>query len=130
LLAFAPVVLALIAIVVILLVQYWRRIVDRSLTAHFRAAESIAEGYLPPQWAKEIEQHLRRRRWQRGLRPGRMQTGTALALDKLDKLTRFFAASSFFADAEAKTLLLDTLNSTRHHWEQMSWEQLRRTVPP
>jgi hypothetical protein len=135
-LAFVPVAVPLFAIIVLfvlviaLLVQYWRHMVTNSLTAHFRAAECISEGHLPPQWVKEIERHLRFWRWQRGLQPASIEAGTALAIDKLDRLKQFFATSTVFADAEAKTILMEELDSTRRRWEQMSWEQLRETVPP
>jgi hypothetical protein len=123
-------VLIIFGIAVALLLPYSRRVIDSSLTSHFRAAESISEGHLPAQWAEQIDRRLR---WQRLLPASvarQRPDGTALALAKLEKLSKFFSANSFFENAETKAMLLEELETARRHWETMSWEELRNTVPP
>jgi len=122
LLPLALLVLSLFVIMVTLLILYWRRMIDGALTAHFRAAERISEGYLPEEWARQINRQLTYSRLP--LLSRRKLSGTALALKKIDKLRRFFENSPFFEDEAAKNVLLDQLNLTRQCWERMSWEEL------
>jgi hypothetical protein len=51
-------------------------------------------------------------------------TGIEMALDKLDKLYRFFENGPFYENAEARGLLLKQLQETRGRWEKMTWEEL------
>lgn len=51
-------------------------------------------------------------------------TGIELALDKLDKLYRFFENSPFYENAEAREQLLKQLQEARGRWEKMTWEEL------
>lgn len=106
-----------------LLSTYWRRMIDGSITAHFRAAECIAEDQrLPDEWVAEIKRKLEGR----SINPFKRThpTGIDLALEKLDETTKFFMEGSFYADDEAKQLLLSELAKARRRWAQMTWDEL------
>jgi hypothetical protein len=51
-------------------------------------------------------------------------SGTELALDKIDKLYRFYEKSPFFENEKARELLLEQLQETRERWAKMTWEEL------
>jgi hypothetical protein len=110
---------AAFAIVVGLIIVYVRRVAGVALTDEFRAAETIVDGRLPSKWAAQINRRLALTRLLR-----RNVTGTELALDKIDKLVRFYAKSPFFEDERARKLLLARLQETRERWAKMTWEEL------
>jgi hypothetical protein len=89
-----------------------------AITDQFRAAETILDGRVPDKWVAQINRRLTRRAKRRDV------TGIELALDKLDKLYRFFENSPFYENAEARDLLLKQLQETRGRWEKMTWDEL------
>jgi hypothetical protein len=54
----------------------------------------------------------------------RVASGTELALDKIDKLYRFYEKSPFFENEKTRDLLLSQLQETRERWAKMTWEKL------
>lgn len=107
------------ALIITFIMIYTRRVVDAVLTDPFRAAESITDGKFPEKWVMQIN-----RRLVPGLQP--KTSGTELALQKIDKLIRFFEKSPFYENAEARELLLTQLKETRQRWVQMTWEEIRK----
>ena len=107
------------AIAACLLTVYMRRVADVALTDQFRAAETIVDGRIPDQWVVQINRRLA---FPRVLR--RDISGTELALDKIDKLYRFYEKSPFFENEKARELLLEQLQETRERWAKMTWEEL------
>jgi hypothetical protein len=122
LLTFAIFLAAIFAIIVIFLNVYMRRIADVALTDQFRAAERIVEGRVPDQWIAQINRHITKREAARLFH--RDRSGTELALEKIDKLYRFYENSPFFENEEARQLLLTQLRQTRGRWAKMKWEEL------
>jgi hypothetical protein len=118
LLTFALFVAAILAIVGFLVV-YTRRVADVALTDQFRAGEMIVNGRIPDQWVVQINRRLASPRFLR-----RDVSGTELALDKIDKLVRFYEKSPFFENEETRDLLLNQLQETRERWAKMTWEKL------
>ncbi len=118
-LLFLAVVFALIAY---LLTVYMRRVTDAALTDKFRAAETIVAGRIPDQWVAQINRRIALRGVTRLFR--RNVTRTELALDKIDKLYRFYENSPFFENEEVRKLLLAQLRETRERWAKMRWEEL------
>ena len=110
--------------ITLLIVFYWRRVIDGSITSHFRAAEAISEGKLPKDWAPRIERRLRIR----SLLPGAGLSGTELAVRRLDRLERHVRRSAFFADEQTQDVLLNQFELTRRRWESMSWEEVRHSA--
>jgi hypothetical protein len=119
LLAFALSVAAVFAIIVGFLVAYTRRVANVALTDQFRAGETIVDGRIPDQWVVQINRRLA---FPRVLH--RDISGTELALDKIDKLYRFYEKSPFFENEKARELLLEQLQETRERWAKMTWEEL------
>lgn len=107
------------AVVTLLLTLYMRRVADVALTDQFRAGETIVDGRIPDQWVVQINRRLA---FPRVLR--RDISGTELALDKIDKLYRFYEKSPFFENEKARELLLEQLQETRERWAKMTWEEL------
>jgi hypothetical protein len=119
LVAFALSIAAAFAIIVGFLTVYVRRVAGVALTDQFRAAETIVNGRLPIKWVAQINRRLASPRFLR-----RDVTGTELALDKIDKLARFYEKSPFFEDEQARELLLTQLQETRECLAKMTWEEL------
>lgn len=119
LIVFALFAAAAFAIIVGFVTMYARRVADAALTDQFRAAETIIDGRIPDQWATQIDRRLAFPRFLR-----RDVTGTQLALDKIDKLVRFYENSPFYENAETRELLLAQLRETREHWAKMTWAEL------
>lgn len=111
-----------IAILVLFLANYTRRIGDTALTDNFRAAESIAGGRIPAKWRTQINLQIKRRRM--GFAFQSNNSGSDLALKKINQLYMFFENSKFFDTEEARSLLLKTLNETRDRWRSMAWEEI------
>lgn len=110
-------------------VVYWHQVIGRGITRHFHAAEIIAEGYLPPTWARMIDRRL----WWRRMLPLSFRpppTGTELALAKLDEVALFFLRNSTFVDPAAKKLLIAQLKEARFRWQALPWDTLRQQLPP
>jgi hypothetical protein len=119
LLTFALSVAAVFAIIVGFLIAYTRRVADVALTDQFRAGETIVNGRIPDQWVAQINRRLASPRFLR-----RDVSGTELALDKIDKLYRFYEQSPFFENEKTRDLLLEQLRETRERWAKMTWEEL------
>lgn len=115
--------LALFGLLTWLLSVVWRRLVDKTITVHFRAAESITEhNQLPDEWVVEVNRKLSSKTATIfGLRK---LSGINLLLRKIDETANFFAGGSFYADDNAKTLLLNQLTEVRKKVEEMSWEEV------
>jgi hypothetical protein len=118
LLTFALFVAAVLAIVGFLVV-YTRRVTNVALTDQFRAGETIVDGRIPDQWVAQINRRLAFPRFLR-----RDVSGTEWALDKIDKLYRFYEKSPFFENEKTRQLLLEQLRETRERWAKMTWEEL------
>ena len=101
---------------------YIRRVADLALTDQFRAAESITNGSFPKKWHRQINHCLTLKHVIPGLAPE--ASGTGQALQKLDRLIRFFEKSPFYENAEARELLLTQLKETRQRWAKMTWEEI------
>jgi len=112
-------------VVVSAIVAYTRRVADSALTDQFRAAEFIYDGKFPAKWFGQINRRLA---WNKFL-PGFLTkpSGTELALQKIDRLSRFFEKSPFFENAESREILLTKLQETRERWLNMSWEEITKT---
>ena len=122
LLTFALSVAAVFAMIVGFLIVYVRRVADVALTDQFRAAETIVNGRVPDKWVLQIN---RRIAWESRLPLVRRDvSGTELALDKIDKLYRFYENSPFFENEKARELLLTQLRETRERWGKMTWAEL------
>jgi hypothetical protein len=106
-------------VVTLLLTLYMRGVADVVLTDQFRAAETIVDGRIPDQWVAQINRRLASPRFLR-----RDISGTELALDKIDKLYRFYENSPFFENEKTRDLLLEQLQETRERWAKMTWEEL------
>jgi hypothetical protein len=119
LLTFVLSVAAVFAIIVGFLIAYTRRVADVALTDQFRAGETIVNGRIPDQWVAQINRRLASPRFLR-----RDVSGTELALDKIDKLYRFYEQSPFFENEKTRDLLLEQLRETRERWAKMTWEEL------
>jgi hypothetical protein len=113
-----------LVLVVLLIAIYTRSVADAALTDPFRAAESIANGKFPQKWSAQIERRLALKRQMPGLFPE--VSGTSQALQKIDRLIRYFDKSPFFDTAEARELLLSMLKETRQRWSTMTWEDIKR----
>jgi hypothetical protein len=113
---------AVFAITVGFLIVYTRRVADVALTAQFRAGETIVNGRIPDRWVAQINRRITNRGVARLFR--RDITGVELALDKIDKLYRFYENSPFFEDEKARDLLLEQLQETRERWAKMTWKEL------
>jgi hypothetical protein len=120
-----PLILLLIivfAVMAYLLALYARRVANMAITDQFRAGETIVnDGRVPDKWVAQINRRLaggaiRRSRHEVG--------GIELALDKLDRLYRFFENSPFYENAEAREQLLKQLQEVRGRWEEMTWDEL------
>ncbi|MEM7129041.1 MAG: hypothetical protein AAF702_22095 [Chloroflexota bacterium] len=115
--------LAFFGLLIWLLSFYWRRIIDKNITVHFRAAESITEhDQLPSEWIEEINHKVGSTA--HTLFGFRKLSGVALMLEKIDATMRFFDEGSFYADDTAKQILLSELADARKRIEQMSWEEV------
>jgi glutamine synthetase adenylyltransferase len=110
------------ALITIFIAAYTRRVADAALTDPFRAAESITNGKFPEKWVAQINRRLALKRLMPALMPE--VSGTGQALQKIDRLIRFFEKSPFFENKEARELLLSRLKETRQRWEQMTWEEI------
>jgi hypothetical protein len=110
---------AVFAITVGFLIVYTRRVADVALTGQFRAGETIVNGRIPDRWVAQINRRLTSLRFLR-----RVASGTELALDKIDKLYRFYEKSPFFENERTRDLLLEQLRETRERWAKMTWEEL------
>jgi hypothetical protein len=119
---FILVVVIAFALVAIFITIYTRRVVDSALTDPFRAAESITNGNFPKKWYMQINRRLALKRVIPALTPE--ASGTEQALQKIDRLIRFFVKSPFFENAEARELLLTQLKETRQRWAKMTWEEI------
>lgn len=111
-------------LVIIIIVTYMRRVADMAITDQFRAAESISDGRFPVKWAMQINQRLAYQHLLPVFQPE--TSGTRQALQKIDRLIRFFEKSPFFENAEARKLLLTQLEETRQRWENMTWEEIEK----
>jgi hypothetical protein len=118
LLTFGLFVAAILAIVGFL-AAYTRRVANVALTDQFRAGETIVNGRIPDQWVAQINRRLASPRFLR-----RDASGTELALEKIDKLYRFYEKSPFFENEKTRQLLLEQLRETRERWAKMTWEEL------
>jgi len=112
------------AIIAGLLAVYMRRVADIALTDQFRAAESITNGNFPKKWDMQINRRLALKRVIPALTAE--ASGTEQALQKIDRLIRFFEKSPFFENAEARELLLTQLKETRQRWAKMTWEEIEK----
>lgn len=112
------------SVLTLLVVFYWRYITDRAVMHHFRAAEAISDGHLPPEWRSEIDRRVHRKRMKDG------RTGTDLALEKLTALRTFMTDGPLALQEPARTVLLGQIDAAQRRWEHMSWEELRATTPP
>jgi len=112
------------SLMLLFLFAYVRRVADITLTDQFRAGESIANGRIPEKWIV----HINRRITYKGVLPILQPeaSGTKLALQKIDKLYRFFENSPFFENAETRDLLLKRLIETRQSWAKMTWEEIEK----
>jgi hypothetical protein len=122
--AFLLVVVIAFAMVIIFIITYTRYVADAALTDPFRAAESITNGNFPEKWYTQISQCLALKRLLPVISPEASETEQAL--QKIDKLIRFFEKSPFYENAVARELLLTRLKETRQHWVQMTWEEIRK----
>jgi len=111
-----------IAVLVLFLAKYTRRIGDTALTDNFRAAESIAGGQVPARWRTQINLQIKLRKM--GVTFPSNISGTDIALKKVQQLYLFFTNSKFFDTEETRSLLLKTLNETRDRWRSMAWEEI------
>ena len=111
-----------IAVLVLFLAKYTRRIGDTAITDNFRAAESIAGGQIPARWRNQINLQLKLRKI--GIPFPANSSGTGIALIKIQQLYAFFEKSKFFDSEETRSLLLKTLNETRERWRSMAWEEI------
>lgn len=109
-------------LVTIFIVVYTRRVADSALTDQFRAAESITNGNFPKKWYMQINRRLVLKRVIPALTPE--TSGTEQALQKIDRLIRFFEKSLFFENAAVRELLLTQLKETRQRWSKMTWEEI------
>jgi len=112
------------AVVVFLIAIYTRQVADMALTGQFRAAENITNGHFPQKWAVQINRRLALQRMIPVITPE--VSGIELALQKLDRLVRFFEKSPFFENAQARELLLSQLKETRQRWSTMTWEEIEK----
>ena len=112
------------ALVIIFIVTYMRRVADYAITDQFRAAESITNGRFPKKWAMQIDRRLAFMTIIPGKTP--RASGTEQALQKLERLIRFFEKSPFFENAQARELLLTQLKETRQRWAEMTWEEIEK----
>jgi hypothetical protein len=111
-------------LVIIFIAVYTRRVADLALTDQFRAAESITNGNFPKKWYMQINRCLALKRVIPALTPE--ASGTGQALQKIDRLIRFFEKSPFLENAEARELLLNQLKETRQRWSKMTWEEIEK----
>ena len=114
----------LFALVVLFIAAYTRAVADAALTDPFRAAESITSGMFPQKWSVQIERRLALKRLMPGIIPE--VSGASQALQKIDRLIRYFDQSPFFETAEARELLLTMLKETRQRWLTMTWEEINK----
>jgi transcription termination factor Rho len=112
------------AIIAGLLAVYMRRVADIALTDQFRAAESITNGNFPKKWDMQINRRLALKRVIPALTAE--ASGTEQALQKIDRLIRFFEKSPFFENAETRELLITHLMETRQRWAKMTWEEIEK----
>lgn len=112
------------ALVAMIIIAFTRRVADVTLTDQFRAAESISNGRFPEKWFIQINQFLALRRMIPVQRSG--SPGTKKAVEKIDRLIRFFEKSPFFETEEARELLLKRLKDTRQHWLNMTWDEIEK----
>jgi hypothetical protein len=110
------------ALIITCIAIYTRRVVDAALTDPFRAAESITNRRFPQKWAVQIKRRLMLKRMIPLLFSN--ATGTIYALQKMDRLIRFFEKSPFFETPEARELLLTQLKEIRQHWAKLTWEEI------
>ena len=111
-----------IALLVLFITKYTRRIGDTALTDNFRAAESIAGRRIPARWRAQINLQIKLRKM--GFAFQSKISGTDIALNKIHQLYMFFEKSKFFDTEETRALLLKTLNETRDRWRSMAWEEI------
>ena len=118
------IIILIVAFVVVMrfLVTYLRQVTDRALTTHFRAAEAISDGSIPDHWVVQINRQISRNRVLGRFRS--KKSHTELAVEKIDKLYRFFENSPFYENDEARETLLQQLQQTRTRWAQATWEEL------
>jgi hypothetical protein len=109
-------------IIAILITKYLRWVTDVALSDYFREAETILEDRIPDKWVVQINRRLAMN-WLTSIFRQNL-TGTELALQKIDRLFRFFENSQFFESEDARELLLSQLQETRERWSQMTWEEL------
>jgi hypothetical protein len=109
-------------IIAILITKYLRWVTDVALSDYFREAETITESGIPDKWVVQINRRLAMNWLTSIFRQN--PTGTELALQKIDRLFRFFENSQFFESEDARELLLSQLQETRERWSQMTWEEL------
>jgi hypothetical protein len=116
------------ALVATFIIIYLRRVADLAITDQFRAAESITNGRFPKKWYPEINRRLVLKR----VLPSFLfeASGTEQALQKIDRLIRFFEKSPFFESAEARELLLTQLEETRQCWANSTWEETGKEFGP
>lgn len=114
------------ALVTTFIIFYTRWVADSALTDQFRAAESITNGAFPEKWSKQINQRLAYKHLFPALQPE--TSGTRQALQKIDRLIRFFERSPFFENAEAREQLLAQLKEVRQRWEDMTWEEIEKNT--
>lgn len=110
------------ALVTTVIIFYTRWVANSALTDQFRAAESITNGAFPEKWSKQINQRLAYKHLLPVFQPE--TSGRRQALQKIDRLIRFFEKSLFFENAEARELLLTQLKEVRQRWENMTWEEI------
>ena len=109
-------------IIAILITKYLRWVTDVALSDYFREAETITESGIPDKWVVQINRRLAMN-WLTSIFR-REQSGTELALLKIDKLIRFFKNSQFFENEDVREMLLNQLHETRERWSNITWEEL------
>jgi hypothetical protein len=111
-----------VAVLMGLLALYARRLLDVSLTAHFRAAEAISHGRTPAEWVPAIS---RQAALGRALLPWSPPAESALIARRVRRLRRFFERCPFFADEAARAQLLDCLSAAGDRWSTMTWDAIQ-----
>lgn len=122
--SFLLILLIAFILIVMWIAIYMQRVASSALTDQFRAAESISNGSFPDKWFKEINRRQSLKRLLPRFQPE--DSAKRQALQKIDKLIRYFEKSPFFENAAARDLLLLQLKETRQHWINLTWDEIEK----
>ncbi|MCJ8323334.1 MAG: hypothetical protein HRU29_04575 [Rhizobiales bacterium] len=114
--------LFVVILIVYGLTHYFRKITDLILTSNFHAAEAISDGWMPSLWLRQINRRLLKSKFI--LQGSNSFSAEAMALAKLDKLSKFFEQCKLFETEEVREIQLKQIEDTREKWENLTWEQL------